>query len=457
MNIFISENDEKDEVFDRLVDILDIKKLRVALKDVFKKVYNNWVGYYTFKDEDTYFKIFVLPKNIIMPKKDDKEDETRAIKEFIFYLQKYYELQVKYPAYNSSNLELKSIVNFSFDSQSNSNGQELEPFVFYKYQVFLKHITNFFKTHKSLQRVKTNYTSQTIKHRFDLMKNIKEIDKTKIHQQKYEDIIYSQMATLAYGAIKLFLRQKIESFENDKNKKELLALSYELQNLLKKRFKADKSFNLSLHKLTSTKIAKVFKKKQTHKALYQNILALFGLENFFDEQSNKEINHNIESNAMFLRPEILYEWYVYDYIHSDKIHELYSEKVYLRSDENKKSYFIYKDDLRISSRKSEPDIIVDKNDNKIILDVKWKQLKTVEIEEDGEFSYKTKTLNMQDVLKLQRDARVHKATEAYLVFLSLPKGTNGREFKVKYDENEEVIFTFKMLEIPFELKRVSNA
>ena len=74
-NIFIHENDEKDVVFDKLTDTLDTVALKKDIKAVFKKAFNNYIGYHLFQDKDNYYKIFILPKHISLPKEDDKEDE----------------------------------------------------------------------------------------------------------------------------------------------------------------------------------------------------------------------------------------------------------------------------------------------------------------------------------------------------------------------------------------------
>lgn len=448
MNIFIHENEEKDVVFDRLIDILDTKKLKTEIKEIFKKAYNNYVGYYLFKDDEQYYKIFVLPKNIAMP---NKNSETKTIKEFLSYIKEHYRLKNTYPKYQINSLGITSVTELSFDtSKAQNKAQDIEQFVFYKYSSILKDILTFFNTHKSHKRIKKEYNSQTVKFKINLAKNIKEINKTKIHQEKYEDIIYSSIATIAYGAIKLFIRQKLDLIDDKKDKDNLLKLSVKLKNILLKKYNLDSSFNLSLSKLISSKTYKFFRGKQSYQKLYLDILSIFGLENFFEED-NKELNRNIKSDSLFIRPELMYEWYVYDWIKENKDEAfkigLEFDAIYLREDQNKKDYFIKKDGKEISQRSSEPDIVLIKDDKKIIIDAKWKKLKSIEKEDES----KPKGLNMNDVLKLQRDKDVYDAKKSFLAFLDLPNDINANEYQMEYNKNTE-LFNFSLIQIPMNLE-----
>ena len=115
MNIFIGENESKDEVFDQLTQKLDIKKFKNEFNDVFKKVNNNWVGYCLFEDEGEYYKIFVLPKYIKNPK--NSSEDADVIKQFIEYIKVHYQLKAKYDQYDPNSLNLKS--NFELSPAAN--------------------------------------------------------------------------------------------------------------------------------------------------------------------------------------------------------------------------------------------------------------------------------------------------------------------------------------------------
>jgi hypothetical protein len=461
MNIFIRENDSKD-IFDTLSEKLDTEKLKKDLKEVFKKVYNNYVGYYLFKDSGTVYKIFVLPKHIDLPQEGDQRQEQNAIRQLIGYFKIYYELKHKYDKlYTDGNKLLPSFYEIAFNSQNKeSKAQDIEEFAFTKYKYFLQEIKKFFYTHKTHKRVKTTYISQSVKYKLNLLANIKEPNKSKIHQEHYQDVIYSNIATIVYGAIKLFLQQKIEIVDKDRKlKKE----ANNLKNILLKKYKVDKSFSLSVYKLINSKTYKHFKKQKEYLALYGNVLALFGIENFFEEDDGKELNSNIKRDALFIKPDLMYEWYVYDWIirkycRTKKIFnidfsiEKDKKQIYIKSEHNTKNYSIIDVDKNkgISTRFSEPDIVIIGDGKKVIIDAKWKILE--DLHSDDKESVNPKGLSMSDVLKLQRDMQVHReneADEAFLVFAGLPKKIDGREYGVSYFR--KIDFRFKLVEIPIYL------
>jgi len=441
MNIFISENDKKDEIFDKLVDTLDAKKLKNEIKAVFKKASNYYVGYYLFQDGDEYYKIFILPKNIPLPKSDSVSDEKETIQQFLKYLKIYYKLKSTHTNYKIKDLEISSLSEFAFDI---SNGQKstnnMEEFIFYKYKFIIQEILNFFNSHKSHKRVKHNYISQTIKHKINLLSNIKEIDKTKIHQERYEDVIYSLVATVAYGAIKLFIRQKIDLVEINSRDK-LLQLSIKLQNLLLKKYNLDKSYNLSLPKLIGAKTYKYFKKKQVNRALYSNILSLFGLEHFFDDNGNKDINRNIKSDSLFLRPEIMYEWYVYDIL-SKYAKENNKTILFDKIDSGTTIEYKLKTQNEPISKKSEPDYVLvdDINNIKIVIDAKWK---IADINS-------AKTIQPSDYLKLKLDSSLVEddkyKTISYLIYSKIITGND----KLTMDIEKEFTFTILQVDMNFD-------
>lgn len=425
MNIFIAENESKDEVFDQLTQKLDIKKFKNEFSEVFKKVNNNWVGYCLFEDVDEYYKIFVLPKHIKKPK--DSREETKVIKEFIEYIKAHYQLKTKYDQYDPNSLGLKSNFELSFDSKNDdSSAQDMEEFIFYKYQSLLKEILKFFDTHKAYKRVKTPYTSQTIKYNLNLAKNIKEPNKTKIHQGKLEDVVFSQIATITFGVIKLFNKSKLHLIKNENAQNFLQQLSFKINNLLQQKYQVEKGFDLTINKLLSSRNFKYFKKKKASLTLYHNLLTLFGVEHFYDEKENKQINQSIISEAFFIRPENLYEWIVYDRLKTKYGDEYEVLKHKLDKDIMKK----YKiNDTNVTSN---PDIIMKKReDNSLyVIDAKWKLL--------------NKSIpDISDILKLKRDTEV-RSFDAKEIFslLVFPKSDNLLYNEYLINSKDESTFKF---------------
>ncbi len=421
MNIFISENESKDKIFDELTSIFDIQKFKNEVSDIFKKANNNYVGYYLFEDKGEYYKIFILPKHITKPKHYNEEID--VIKKFIEYLKIYYKLKSKYDKYEPNSLNLKSSFELSFDSNTNNySAQDIEQFIFYKYQSLLIDILRFFDTHKAHKRIKKEYISQTIKYNLNLTKNIKEPNKTKIHQYKIDEIIFSQIATITFGVISLFNRTKLNLVQEKELQNDLYKLTTKIKNILQKKYQIEKGFDLTINKLLSSKIFKCFRKKKESLNLYINLLSIFGVENFYDESENKQINRTINSESLFIRPEKLYEWFVYD-----KLKEKYFSE----------SYEIYKDGFYDSTTimytldekkvKSNPDLILKHNDKLFVIDVKWKNI--------GD-----NIPDIYDILKLKRDTEVRLSQSKNIYSILIYPNVTERLILEYLVENKESTF-----------------
>lgn len=442
-NVFIGENQEQSVVYDSLVDILDTVELRRVAKSIFSEVQNNKVGYFIFKDGDIFFKIFVLPKHIKLP--DEGSDELETIKKLIEYMKIHYRLQNSYPKYRNDGIQVETAIELTFDSHhAIYQAQNLEQLIFYKYESLLLSIKKFFDNHKAVKKELTQYASQTIRYKFDLAKNIRELDKTRIHQKKYKSIIYSDIANIAYGAIKLFLNNKVELMDEEaSNKQALIKLSKDIQTVLQQKFNVDSSNRITLPRLIGSKTYRYFKKKAIFMPLYSNILALFGIENIFDEVSDKDINRNTKTEALLIDPALLYEWYVYDQIkHSRLIQE---EGYSIASDKNEgtaKSYII-KGDYRNEEVTSNPDIIVSKDNEAYIIDVKWKRIDK-------------KPVALNDMLKLKRDTEIRSLDAnvyAILIYNSIEKDRVVTEYLF---DGEVPTFIFYATQMPYAANNTFN-
>jgi hypothetical protein len=449
--IFISENDKN--IFDELSEKLDINKLKMQLKPVFANTYNNKIGYHIFKDNEQIYKILVLPKTIRKPSQHSKNENKKAIEEFVAYLVEYYRIKSKYRL--NSKLEqdpISSYAEMSFESTKGYLGSNsTEELFFYKYDDVLSVIEAFFQRRRSYQKLKTEYSSQVLKHRVDLLKNIREMDKTKIHQTKLEESVYSEMATIAYGAVKLFARLKLELLEANEDdsltkkiweyKNNLARRAEEIQLLLQKRFKVEQGYSISSSRLVSSKIANVFRKKQEHRELYRCLLTLFGVEHFLDDEpQDRELSYDVASESVFFDPAKFYEWYVYDYLSS----KIDSEKqvLFAEKEDDKKEitkeykYFHHKESII----ESKPDIIIkDKIANELlticVIDAKWKNIGNLP--------------ELSDVLKLQRDCEVRiteDCAEVYACFVA-PIVTNRGVTTVNYGGKSNKKFNFYTLEL----------
>ena len=194
-------------------------------------------------------------------------------------------------------------------------------------------------------------------------------------------------------------------------------------------------------KLIGAKTYKYFKKKQLDRALYSNILSLFGLEHFFDDNGEKDINRNIRFDSLFLRPEIMYEWYVYDIL---KKYANESAKTILFDKIGSGTTIKYKlkTQNKPISKKSEPDYVLvdDINNIKIVIDAKWKIANI----------NSAKTIQPSDYLKLKLDSSLLEndkyKTISCLIYSKIITGND----QLIMDIEKEFNFTILQVDMSFD-------
>jgi len=438
--IFLREN-EKD-IFQTLKDQgIDTTVFEHYLADLFNRVYNNFVGYYLFKQDNIVYKIVVLPKTI-------KPSET-AEKEFVNYLLHYYRINNIYKFDKTKQIP-NSLLQLAFESTNSEDcGHELlEYFQTYRYKALLQSIENFFKKHKNSKRVKVDYISQSIKHRLNLKKNIKELDKTKIHQIQSKDVIYSLLATVTFHALELFVSYKIDMIANEL-KEELINEVKKLQNILLKKYYIERGYKVSIAILQGLKVEKIFSKTTESKQLLMNIKSLFGFEQMYKESAIQiQYRQDLTTNSFFIDPIYFYEWYVYDILKN------YAQEQALKIlfDKDQENNTTIKYDLSSvggndKERSSHPDyILIDEQENiKIVLDAKWKNVT------------KLGDIHSSDFLKLKHDAvLLNKGAYKTIPYLVYPQYITLND-KVKITVNNDSYFHFNVLQIDMNFKERDNS
>ncbi|HIP27150.1 MAG TPA: hypothetical protein EYG80_05790 [Flavobacteriaceae bacterium] len=361
--IFVNENEN---IFEACAnhELMVNAEIRKHLKFISHKANNNYIGYYQFLGEDdVYYKIYILPKTT--PRVENNEELNK--KNFIGLLSKYYELKQRYGSVKSKIVN-KNIIDFSFENDKKENkSDELDDFIAYKYNDALQTIESFFKRHKNALSQELKFHSQSIRHRLDLKQNIIELDKSKIHQRKKEPYLYSKLAEISIEVLQYFIKHK------EKNK-----VAKKLKNKIKSKYSIDKNFSFKTKEIVSKKVLKLFKKSD-EKELYLAFLTLLGIESYFEDNTYKEMIKLHNQHAHFFRPEKLFEWVVYD----DLINKYGKDAV---SKEHKQSYKLAGED-----RESKPDFVIQYENVTMVIDAKWKILKT------------KKDITFEDVAKLRRD------------------------------------------------------
>lgn len=435
--IFLKEN-EKDIFLALENQGINTKVFENKLANLFNRVYNNFVGYYIFKQKDTIYKLIILPKSISINSK------TRE-KYFVNYLLHYHRINNKYLFDETKKIE-DSLLSLAFKNNNDENSHlPLEEFEFYKYKSILDAIEKFFKKHKNYKRVKVDYVSQSVKYKLNLQKNIKELDNTKLHQTRTVDMMYSLISTITYGALKLFMSNKLNDFDDEK-KKNLLSQCKSINSLIAKKYNLDKSYKLTLSRLNSFKVAKAFKAKNETQELLTRIKSLFGFEQMYDDKDiSVNNNYDLATTSFFIDPIKFYEWYVYDILKSytDK-----SNKIILFDNQKSETTTKYKlksieKDIDIDKR-SKPDyVLIDEKEKiKIIIDAKWKNIENLS------------KVSSSDYLKLQLDSSLLKNdsynTISYLIYPRIENNT------LEILTGDKHYFNFNTLQIDMNFDKEKN-
>jgi len=419
--IFIRENDRLETVLELFSDEMERKGFKEHLNFVFAKQNNNYVGYYLFLQDNEAYKIIVLPKII----ESDLCDEDK-VRKFVEYLGEFFRLN------GSSDKALASPLEIAFENLKNdsSTQNDLDSFLYHKYTYLIKEIEAFFKRHQKKHSRTLSYVSQSIRHRLDLNKNIRSIDKSRIHQQRKEEYIYSDMARIAYGALRLFMSSKVGLIADGKRRQHIEGVCRSLGNILLQKFHLDRSFSLNVQSLLSLSSFRYFRKSEQSKQVYRKILMLFGQERWFDEKES-DIHYEQKGEYVFFRPEFLYERRVMEWLVDSRQFNNVQEKKdigisYKTKGLNREDEF---------ETRSEPDFMAVFNGEKVVVDAKWKVLN------------KQSDISAADILKLERDQKVHGATHAILAYCRVNDDAAKGKWETQYCDNDA--FIFEVIEIPF--------
>ena len=409
--IFINENEDVFEVLDK-ENIEYSKKVVQHLRFISRKKSNNYIGYYQFKQSNTFYKIYILPKT--SPK---VSNETINIENFINLLKLYYTLKQKYREIKVNEI-FDNIIDFGFDTKEDrENSDNIDDFINYKYIDALKVIEFFFKRHNHSISKEIDFISQSIKNKLNLKKNIRELDKSKIHQTTKVPFLYSKIAIITMDCITCFLKKDLD--KDIKNKANFVKLR------LKNKFRTKENFDFKVNQITSKKIKKLFKTKEQLR-LYTALLQLIGVENYYNDIESKEVFKLYDQHSLFFRPEKLYEWFVYD-----KIINQYPQYIVTKDEYEKGTTRSYK--INDNTIDSNPDILIfnEKDKKLFVIDVKWKVIEKKAIP------------STTDILKLKRDTEI-RSFEAKEVFslLIYPKVENKLHKEYLMNTQEEATFKF---------------
>lgn len=438
--IFLREN-EKDILQALKKQGIKTEAFEHHLADLFNRVYNNFVGYYLFAQDGIVYKIIVLPKTI--------RPSDNAEKDFVDYLLDYYRINNLYK-FDTTKKIPNSLLQLAFEA-NNSDTQThdfLSEFQSHRYTAIIQSIEGFFKRHNNSKRIEVDHISQSIKHKLNLERNTKELDKSKIHQTQKRDIAFSMLATVTYGALKLFVTQKYSGLD-EKYKSELFREIKKLQTMLLKKYKIESGYKLSLASLQSIKLTRLFAKTQESQDLLIDIKSLFGFAQMYrDNTLSVNFREDMTTHSLFINPNHFYEWYVYDILKNFAIQRGYQLLFDKAKNFNTSIGYnlISREHRSDKGRCSNPDYILvdDENQIKIVLDAKWKNIT------------KLGDIQSSDFLKLQHDAKLLESdgykTIPYLIYPTYL----GNEDSITISKDDSY-FNFGILEISMNFDETQNS
>jgi len=437
--LFFKENDNIIEYFyNQKITLSEIS--RSNIKEITKKTSNNLIGYYQFKEKDIYYKIYILPK--IYQKKDDDTNKNY----FFSFIKNYYELKIEFPQIDPKSLN-SNIVDLALDSNSLTNEvNDMDALIKLKYIDALKTIIKFFKRHNKSTSKLISYTSQSVKHKINLGNNIRELDKSKIHQDKCISVLYSKLSFIAINSLSFFLKYRVSSVMYDN--KEIKQFAHQAKNIINKKFVADRSFSFKTKEITKDRINSLFRKNNEYRKLYNALITILGVEYYSSGANNKETTKINNMTALYFDPALLYEWYVYKelqiagkYFPNMNNYSIRFDKVPPGTSLN---YLITNDTGYNSKRSSNPDFILENDTDIVIIDVKWKIFDNESDESNG--------LKIEDIIKLHRDVEIRKNTEfiiqAVLIYPKISENFKDQIFTVNYPSTNN-IFNFKVIEVQY--------
>ena len=371
---YINENENIFEFFAK--NGIEISKsISKQIAFISNKTSNNYIGFYQFLYKDEYVKFYIIPKIYKAEKEDDKEEL------FISFLSKYYTLKNKYPNIKTRKIS-GNIRDIIFEDDKKFDSAKINDFLKQKYLFALKTLDHFFRKHNKKRKITTHYSSQTLEHKLNLRRSVTNINKSLIHQIKEEEQAFSKIAFIAEQALLNFKKEKVSVLEDET----LIDKTNSILNTIHKKYKTRDKGVFKDREIIRNKIAKLFKKSNQLKEVYEALLIIIGLEHYKSDEQSSEIHKIPNMTALFFRPEQLYEWIVYD-----KLVEEYGKEKIQTVSENKLDYNLISQNKPINTISSEPDFVVIDNDIATVVDAKWKILD------------KVSDIQFNDIAKLERD------------------------------------------------------
>lgn len=388
-----------------------------------RKVNNNKIGFAQFGEPNNRVTLRVTPKIL----SDDNES-------FLSYLHLAFKVIAEF------DIKIKGIDRTLLDLSNRFCNAEsrvlmLEDITSVTLKLILTQIHMFMKSFKSSLIVKKSFYSNPIRSRLDVSKNITEIDSAKVHQTRKEKRNESFIADYASEVLYFFSKKICPHLSGGDA---LRSQASRINAFIKRRYHVN-SRNIRISKLNSFSVKRQFKSVKAEK-LYLLLLRLIGEPVLEDEGANEQRASQpiADMTSFFIDPAKIYEFFIYLWLRQRPITSRHHWDICY---EPKLCYELTTPESLLIKLLSKPDFVLtsDNNKKKFVVDVKWKVVS------------KSHGINIEDIMKLQRDWKLHSCTDAILIYPKVPKSLRGK-YTLEIEKGKK--FKFWVIEVPFECSQV---
>lgn len=383
------------------------------------KVNNNKIGFAQFGEPNNRVTLRITPKTL----SEDHED-------FLSYLNLAFKVIAEFD--QKVHKVDRTLLNLSNHfSDKNSNAFTLEDIASLSLKFTLTQIQMFMKSFKASRVVKKNFASNAIKCRLDVNKNVTEIDSAKVHQTRKETRNESFIADYTSEALHYFSRKICVHLSGGENLKHQAS---RINAFIKRRYQVN-SRSVRISKLSTFPVKRQFKSANAEE-LYVLLLRLLGEPVWEDEKASEQRASQpiTDMTTFFIDPAKIYELYIYLWFSQRPI---VTRNQWEIRPEPLLNYYLVNPESHLTKLDSRPDLVLASGDNKkrLVVDVKWKIVS------------KSKGISVDDIVKLQRDCKLHGCTDAVLVYPKVPKNMRGK-YTLEIEKGKK--FEFWVIEVPFQ-------
>lgn len=384
IEIVVNESDNLLDVL--LSNGLDIRFFKGFLKTVGAKANNSKIGFARIDTDKETVKIFVCPK--LFGRDKDK---------LLSYYNMFFGLVLKHPdLVRYFNIESNGLV--FIPNASTNKFANFDDIVSARSIHLLDGILKYFKSFKSNFSSKLNYYSGTLDYELDIEKSLADPMKFNIHQKKKVDTIDKRQALVILSGLKIIIKEHPKQFSID-----FLDEVKKVAKFISGKFFLRNGF-LSKREILDKKSYGIFKKNK-EKEVYNHMLSLLGLDDFFSNETSERVSvfSKLKTSQFFLEANMLFEVFVYDQLVS--IHG--ADRVHFKSN-SLPFYFRNSSGEVVKKLSANPDFVVELSESeRVVIDAKWKILKDI----DSVFT--------SDFLKLSRDSHLVGTDTGWLVYPSV--------------------------------------